>query len=201
MNRLSIKRVSLVTSLILIGSIFAGCQAEYDNKGNDVTTTPAPVTTTIPKIEGEAMNGEIGTQTVNEDIAITIKNVYKLDIGGDDSEYTYIAFYVEIVNNSDDNKEYSMLSSFGIREQDATEDNNNLLCPSNTLLYVKRNTDFNTLNGIVAPGTMLNGVITIKIPKDFTEATFVFYPNISTTTGSILFKFTPSDLEDCPINE
>jgi len=197
MNRFTIKKMSLVTSLILVGSIFIGCSSEYDDKQNDVTTTPAPIATEAPKTQGEEVIGEIGTQAVNEDVAITLKNAYKLNIA-DNSDYTYVALYVEIVNNSDITHEYSIVSSFGIREEGATEDNGDLLTPSNTLLYVKKETDFNNLNGSVAPGTMLDGVVTVAVPNDFKEATFVFYPNFSTSTGSILFTFTPSNLEDCP---
>ncbi|MCD7800230.1 MAG: hypothetical protein LUG94_03345, partial [Ruminococcus sp.] len=202
MNRFNIKKVSLITSLILVSSIFVGCNSEYDESdGGDTTTTAAVVatTTTIAKVEGDSVSNELGTQTVNEGIGITVKNIYKMDLESDDG-YINLAFYVEIVNQSEESNEYSAAANFGVREQGSTEDNEDLMGLSNSYLYIKRNTDFNRLSGVIAPNTMLDGIVTVRVPSDFQEATFVFYPNITTSTGEITLTFTPDDLEDLPIN-
>lgn len=202
MNRFNVKKISLVTSLILVSSIFVGCNSDYDDKeGGDVTTTPATVvtTTTIPKVEGESLDNALGVETVNEGIGVTIKNIYKMDLDNGDG-YINLALYVEIVNQSEENNEYSATTNFGVREQGSTEDNDDLMGLSNSYLYIKRNTDFNRLSGVVAPNTMLDGIVTIRVPSDFQEATFVFYPNITTSTAEVTLTFTPDDLEDLPIN-
>ncbi|MCC8068554.1 MAG: hypothetical protein LIO71_02185 [Ruminococcus sp.] len=202
MNRFNIKKVSLITSLILVSSIFVGCNSEYDESdGGDTTTTAAVVatTTTIAKVEGDSVSNELGTQTVNEGIGITVKNIYKMDLESDDG-YINLAFYVEIVNQSEESNEYSAAANFGVREQGSTEDNEDLMGLSNSYLYIKRNTDFNRLSGVIAPNTMLDGIVMVRVPSDFQEATFVFYPNITTSTGEITLTFTPDDLEDLPIN-
>lgn len=199
MNRFNLKKISLVTSLILVASVFVGCNSSIkdDNSGKGEITVSS--TTTIVKKEGESIKANLGEETVNEDIGITVKNIYKMDL--EDDEYTNLAVYVQITNKSKETNDYSAIVNFGVREQGATTDNVDLLGLSNSYLYIKRNTNFNRLNGAVAPNTMLDGLVTIRVPKDFQEATFVFYPNVSTSTGEITLTFTPDDLEDLPLSE
>ncbi len=199
MNRFNLKKISLVTSLILVASVFVGCNSSIkdDNSGKGEITVSS--TTTIVKKEGESIKANLGEETVNEDIGITVKNIYKMDL--EDDEYINLAIYVQITNKSKETNEYSAIDNFGVREQGATTDNVDMLGLSNSYLYIKRNTNFNRLNGAVAPNTMLDGLVTIRVPKDFQEATFVFYPNVITSTGEITLTFTPDDLEDLPLSE
>ncbi|MBS6444959.1 MAG: hypothetical protein KH373_04045 [Ruminococcus sp.] len=199
MNRFNLKKISLVTSLILVASVFVGCNSSIkdDNSGKGEITVSS--TTTIVKKEGESIKANLGEETVNEDIGITVKNIYKMDL--EDDEYINLAIYVQITNKSKETNEYSAIDNFGVREQGATTDNVDMLGLSNSYLYIKRNTNFNRLSGAVAPNTMLDGLVTIRVPKDFQEATFVFYPNVITSTGEITLTFTPDDLEDLPLSE
>jgi outer membrane protein assembly factor BamB len=192
MGRLNIKRASLVMALMLVGSVFCGCSST-DSSTTDETKSVAPE---LVKTDGESVSGTIGEQIVNEDIGITLKNVYKIDI--DDDENTYVALYVEIVNQSSEERTFSDLTHFGIRLDGSSEDTLDALSPANTTLYIQNNTDFNMLNGTVAANTMLDGVVTAVIPKDFQDCTLVFYPNAATSTGEITFKFTADDFEDLP---
>jgi hypothetical protein len=177
---------------MLVGSIFSGCSSEIKNSDGQ-TQNVAPE---IVKTDGESIEGSIGEQVVNEDIGITLNNIYKMDI--EDDEYTYIALYVEIVNQSNEERTFADYTHFGVRLNGSSEDTLDALSPANTLLYVQNNTDFNILNGTVAPNTMLDGLVTVVVPNDFQDCTLVFYPNAATTTGEITFKFTSADLEDLP---
>jgi hypothetical protein len=192
MGRLNIRRVSLVMSLILISSMFSACTSTDSDSSSDNSY----VSPELVKSEGDSMSGSIGEQVVNEDIGITLKNVYKMDITDDD--YTYVALYVEIVNQSSEERTFSNYTHFGVRVNGASEDDLDALSPANTTVYIQNNTDFNVLNGTVASNTMLDGLVTVMLPKDFEDCTLVFYPNAATTTGEITFKFTQSDLEDLP---
>lgn len=152
-----------MVSLILVASVFGGCNSSIkddDSQGDTVKST-----TTIIKKEGESIKANLGEETVNEDIGITIKNVYKMDL--EDNEYINLAMYVQITNKSKETNEYSAIDNFGVREQGSTTDNVDLLGLSNSYLYIKKNTSFNRLNGAVAPNTMLDGLVTIRVPKDF----------------------------------
>jgi hypothetical protein len=195
MGRLNIRTASLITALMLVSSVFVGCTGSSEDISGDNNNVAPQIT----KTEGTSVSGNLGEQVVNENIGITLKNVYKMDI--ESSDKTYVALYVEIVNQSDEERTFADFTHFGIRIDGATEDNIEAISPSNAQLYVQKHTDFNTLNGTVASNTMLDGLVTAVVPNDFQECTLVFYPNAATTTGEITFTFTASDFEDLPTND
>lgn len=193
MNRFCIKKIALITSLLLMGSMLVACDTTNSKDGSN----DSAVTTAQSLRPGQVVQGELNTEVSNEDIAITLKNTYKIDLEND--SYDYVGVYVEIVNNSDVEHEFSNLASFGVREQGSTIDNLNLSYPPNAVGYVKKNTDFNILRGTVAPNTMLDGMIVIAIPKGQTEVTLAFYPNVTETTGETVFTITIDNLEELPL--
>jgi hypothetical protein len=193
MGSLNIKRVALTVSLVLVGTILTACNSTDTSSSTSETSAVAPQLTLA---EGQSIAGTIGEQVVNENIGITLKNVYQMDINSSDK--IYVALYVEVVNQSDEERTFADITHFGIRLNGSSEDTLDALSPANTQLYIQQNTDFNVLNGTVAPNTMLDGLVTAIIPKDFQDCTLVFYPNAATTTGEITFKFTSADLEDLP---
>lgn len=199
MNRFYTKKIALFTSLLLMGSILVACDSNNgsNNSNNDSSNSNSPAVTTKALKPGEVVQGELNSEVSNEDIAITLKNTYKIDLQND--SYDYVGVYVEITNNSDVEHEFSNLVSFGVREKGSDTDNLNLSYPPNAVGYVKKNTDFNILRGTVAPNTMLDGIIVIAIPKGQTEVTLVFYPNITETTGETLFTITTDNLEELPL--
>lgn len=199
MNRFTIKSVALATSLMLMGSILVGCSSSSSsNSSDEVASTNVVAHPTVPKTEGQSIAGTIGEQIVNEDVGITLKNIYSIDI--DDGDNVYIAFELEIVNNSDVEHEFSNIIDFGARVDGGTEDIPDVISPANTIVYIERYTDFNNLRGVVAPGTMLDGLVTMILPADYQEATLVFYPNVNTSTGEITFTVSHEDFETLPTN-
>lgn len=200
MNRFTIKRLALATSLMLIGSVFVGCSSDNNQNSNSGNTNndSAVVQTEKPKTQGQSVEGTLGEQIVNEDIAITLKKVYSIDI--QDGENVYIAFELEIINNSDIEHQFSNIIDFGARIDGSSEDIFDAISPANTIVYIENNTSFNNLRGVVAPGTMLDGLVTMTLPKDYQEATLVFYPNVSTSTGEITFTIANEDFETLPVN-
>lgn len=200
MNRFTVKSLALVTSLTLMGSILVGCDSKSDDSSTDSSSIPASTVqqTEVAKTEGQSIAGTIGEQIVNEDIGITLKNVYSIDLESDDS--VYVAFELEIVNNSTVEHQFSNIIDFGARVDGGTEDIPDVISPANTIVYIERNTSFNNLRGVVSPGTMLDGLVTMILPKDYTEATLVFYPNFNTSTGEITFTVSHEDFETLPTN-
>lgn len=191
MNRF-LRKLSLVASVVLLASMFVACNKDDPNDEPIVTTQ-------VSKIHGEEVEGNFGEQTENENIGITLKNVYRLDIPEYDGNI-YIAFNLEIQNNSDSEQSFDAIRDFCLKlNGDDTLLYDELIQP-NALLYIKENTNFNRISGTVAPGTLLDGVVTAMVPKDFASATLVCYTNYTTTTGSIDFTITPDQLEDCPVN-
>jgi hypothetical protein len=76
-----------------MGSIFVGCSnssSSEDTADNNTNDNVAVSKTEVVKTEGQSIAGTIGEQIVNEDVGITLKNIYSIDI--DDEEYAYIAF-------------------------------------------------------------------------------------------------------------
>lgn len=183
-----LKGVSLITSIVLLSSIFVGCSSKTN--GNSETTS-------ISKVKGSEIVGNLGQETVNESIGITLKNVYKLDMPEQDGNI-FIAFNLKIENKSDENQDFDAIRDFCIRFDDDDELHYDELIQPNALLYIKQNTNLNRISGEVAPNTMLEGVVTAMVPKNFSEATLVCYVNYANTTGSIDFTITPDVLEPCP---
>ncbi len=195
-----IKCVALTTSILLLGSMFMGCESEYSNKDSDSAESTPAVVTTVSKNQGEEVSGNMGEEISNENIAINLKNVYKLNVKNPEEGYTYIAFYVEVVNNSQEDHYFNSISSFNI-SVDNEKINEDLLTPSSAMLYIKQHTNFYQIKGDVAPGTMLDGLVTAKVPSNFSSATLYFYPNITTSTGVTEITITPDVLEDCPTTD
>lgn len=199
MNRFLTKNAALATSLVLMGATFVGCSSGSSSDGqtdNGEVTTAAVVTTAETLVSGEIVEGDLEAENTNEDISISIENVYRIDL--DNDTYDYIGVYVDIVNNSDVDREFSNLTSFGVRASGSDEDVPNMCYPPNAVGYVQNTTDFNILRGTVAPGTMLDGLIVIGAPKGASEVTLVFYPNVRETTGEITFTIPNTDLEALP---
>jgi hypothetical protein len=186
-----LKKVALVIAVTLLSTTFVGCS----NSSKNTTETES----TVSKIAGTEMAGSFGQETINENIGITLKNVYKLDMPEQDGNI-FIAFNLQIVNKSDENQEFDAIRDFCIMFNGDSELHYDELIQPNALVYIKQNTNFNRISGEVAPNTMLEGVVTAMVPKDFKEATLVCYVNYTTTTGSIDFTVTPDMLEDCPTN-
>lgn len=184
-----LKKVSLITALVLLSTVFVGCSDKKKDNSAEVTS--------VSKIQGSELNGSMGQETINEDIGITLKNVYKLDMPVYDGNI-FIAFNLQIDNKSDENQDFDAIRDFCLKfDGDDTLHYDELIQP-NALLYIKQNTNFNRISGEVAPGTMLEGVVTAMVPENFSEVTLVCYVNYTTTTGAIDFTITPDQLEPCP---
>lgn len=186
-----LKKVSLITSIVLLSTIFVGCNGSNKKNNNSQVTT-------VTKVAGSEIAGSIGEETVNENIGITLKNVYQLDMPEQDGNI-FIAFNLKIENKSTENQDFDAIRDFCIRFNGEDELHYDELIQPNALLYIKQNTNFNRISGEVAPNTMLEGVVTAMVPKDFSDATLVCYVNYASTTGAIDFTITPDMLEPCPI--
>lgn len=185
-----LKRVSLITSIVLLSMAMVGCNGSDTDSDNSQENE-------VTKVSGSEIFGNMGEETINEDIGITLKNAYKLDMPEQDGNI-FIAFNLQIENKSTENQEFDAIRDFCIRFNGEDELHYDELIQPNALLYIKQNTNLNRISGEVAPNTMLEGVVTAMVPKDFTEATLVCYVNYNDTTGAIDFKVTPDMLEPCP---
>ncbi len=177
------KKVSLLLAVILIAAVavFALGSGEESSSAttgtvvNQEQATPTQETEADPEVQTEAPKAgfAIGETAQQKDVAVTLVNVTEsegssFNTPADGNIYVLCEF--EIQNNSSKELTVSSLLSFEAYCDDYT-------CTYSLGALMEKG-DKNQLDGTVAAGKKLNGVIGYEVPTDWQELEIHFTPDV-----------------------
>lgn len=193
------KSAGLLLCAAMVCMTAAGCNKEKDTvKPADKDYFPAATTAVTTRA---TQTGSIGEPASMKDMEVTISQLYRSEFyGSQDGVLSNIVFLdVTVTNNTDEEIDANMLTSFEFHVDGAYHDSATLQAISSA--KKQYGDDVEMFSEPVAPGETRTGIIAAELPDYFKEAALYFLPlggGIGDTydpSSAIVYTFERGDLQ------